>query len=45
MVDKFLDKFLNPKQKQWAWFVILWCSGLGTVMLVGYIIRIAMGIE
>lgn len=44
-MEKLLNKYLSPKQKQWAWFVILWCGGLGTVMLLGFIIRTAMGIE
>ena len=44
-MDHILDKYLSPKQKQWAWFVILWCGGLGSVMTLGYLIRTMMGIE
>lgn len=36
---------LTETQRQWAWFVILWCGGLGSVMLLGLIIRTIMGIE
>lgn len=44
IVDKLWSR-LSKKQRQWAWFVILWCGGLGAVMLLGFIIRTAMGIE
>jgi hypothetical protein len=44
-MEKLLNKYCSPKQKEWAWFVILWCGGLGAVMLLGFIIRTAMGIE
>jgi len=35
----------SEKQKQWLWFVALWCFGLGSVMLLGFIIRGMMGID
>ncbi len=44
IIEKFWDR-LSLKQRQWAWFVMLWCGGLGSVMTLGYAIRIAMGIE
>ncbi len=33
---------LTEKQKQWAWFVGLWCAGLITVSAVGYLIKFAI---
>ncbi len=34
-IMKKLWDSLSQKQRQWAWFVILWCGGLGSVMLLG----------
>lgn len=36
---------LSEKQAQWAWFILLWCGGLASVALLGYIIRWMMGIQ
>lgn len=30
----------HPKAKQWAWFLILWLSGLLTVMAIAYPIKL-----
>jgi len=38
-------KRLTEKQRQGAWFVALWCGGLSTVLLLGYVIRWMMGIS
>ena len=38
-------KQLTKKQKQWAWFVGLWCVGLSSALTLGYIIRWMMGIN
>jgi hypothetical protein len=38
-------KRLTEKQRQWAWFIGLWCSGLSAVLLLGYVIRLMMGIS
>ncbi len=35
----------TEKQRQWLWFILLWCGGLGSVMFLGLIIRTAMGIK
>lgn len=35
---------LPEKYQQWLWFIGLWCCGLATVMLMGFIIRKAMGL-
>ena len=35
---------LTKKQQQWLWFVVLWCGGLGAVMLLAYLVRLLMGI-
>ncbi|MEO0443590.1 MAG: hypothetical protein AAFZ92_07605 [Pseudomonadota bacterium] len=45
MIDKVFSRYLSPKQKQWAWFVVLWFAGLSTVLLLGFVIRTAMGIS
>ena len=36
---------LSEKQRQWAWFAVLWVAGLAAAVLLGSIIRMAMGIE
>jgi hypothetical protein len=38
-------KRLTKKQRQWAWFIGLWCGGLSAVMLLGFVIRLMMGIS
>jgi hypothetical protein len=38
-------KRFTKKQRQWAWFIGLWCGGLSTVLLLGYVIRLMMGIS
>ncbi len=35
---------LTEKQQQWLWFVVLWCGGLGAVLLLAYLIRLMMRI-
>jgi hypothetical protein len=37
-------KALTKKQQQWAWFIGLWCGGLGAVLLLAYVIRWMMRI-
>lgn len=41
---KILTKLLSKSQIQWLWFIGLWCGGLGIVLALSYIIKIAMGI-
>ncbi len=36
---------LTEKRKQWLWFVGLWCGGLAAVSILGYGIKLLMGIE
>jgi cytochrome d oxidase subunit CydB len=38
-------KRFTEKQRQWALFIGLWCGGLSTVLLLGYVIRWMMGID
>jgi hypothetical protein len=38
-------KPLTEKQRQWMWFVGLWCSGLAAVLLLAYLIRWMMKIS
>lgn len=33
---------LTTKQKQWLWFVGLWCGGLGAALLLGGAIKLLM---
>lgn len=42
---KTIWKKASPRQRQWLWFVGLWCGGLASVLVLAYVIRIAMGIE
>lgn len=35
---------LSEKQKQWLWFIGLWCGGLASVFILAKIIKLAMGI-
>lgn len=37
-------KTLTKKQRQWAWFVGLWCAGLATVSIMAYGIKLIMRI-
>ena len=32
-------KALTDKQRQWLWFVALWCGGLVAVFLLSYLAR------
>lgn len=32
-------KALTKKQRQWLWFILLWCGGLTATLLVSYTIR------
>jgi hypothetical protein len=36
---------LSRNQKQWCWFVFLWCAGFLCVFTLAKIIRISMGID
>ncbi len=33
-MNQCINKILNPKMKQWLWFVGLWFLGLGSVILM-----------
>ena len=43
LTDKIFAR-LTAKQRQWLWFVLLWCGGLFSVLLVAKFIRWAMGL-
>lgn len=45
LITKFMDERLNEKQRQWAWFIILWCFGLASVMIIGGIIKTIIAIS
>lgn len=38
-------KALTRKQKEWLWFIGLWCAGLGAVYSLAYIIRLMIGLD
>ena len=42
-IRKF-SQHLSKRQKQWLWFIALWFSGLGTVLLISYVIKLIMGV-
>jgi len=37
-------KPFTKKQRQWAWFIALWCGGLAAVLLLARLIRWMMKI-
>ncbi len=41
---KRLESALTSRQKQWLWFILLWCAGLAVVLTLSYIIKWAMGV-
>ncbi len=45
LLDEWMNKHLSKSTRHWVWFALLWCGGLGAVLLLGYAIRLAMGIE
>ena len=42
MMRRISDIRLSKKQKQWAWFIALWCGGLIAALTLGYIIKFLM---
>lgn len=30
----------HPKLQQWLWFIVLWCGGLATVLVLTYPLRL-----
>ncbi len=38
-------KPITRKQRQWLWFISLWCGGLGSVFVLAYLIRWVMGLN
>jgi hypothetical protein len=38
-------KQLTKKQRQWLWFVGLWCGSLSAVLLLAYVLRLMMGLN
>jgi hypothetical protein len=43
-ITDFLEKHFNETQRQWIWFVLLWCFGLGCVLTLGSAIKLLMGV-
>ncbi len=43
-ITEILEKHFSEKQRQWIWFVLLWCFGLLCVMSLGMIIRLLMAL-
>jgi hypothetical protein len=42
-IIRTFDK-LSKTQKEWFWFVFLWCASLISVLLLAKIIRLMMGL-
>jgi hypothetical protein len=38
-MSRFIDR-LSRRQQQWLWFIVLWCGGLGAVLLLSAAIRL-----
>lgn len=46
--QRFADRLnarLSEKQRQWLWFVGLWCGGLLAVTTLGYAIKFLMFVQ
>lgn len=41
-IIKWMETHLNEKQRQWAWFIILWCFGFLSVVTLGAVIKLIM---
>lgn len=37
-------KAFTKKQRQWLWFVLLWCGGIIGTLLLTYVIRLVIRI-
>jgi hypothetical protein len=44
LITKLMNERLSVRQRQWLWFVALWCSGLASVLILAEIIRLIMKI-
>ena len=44
LITKIMKERLSKKQHQWAWFIILWCSGLATVLILATLIKLIINI-
>lgn len=40
-MPRFIER-LSTGQRQWLWFFLLWCGGLGAVLILSAIIKIIM---
>jgi hypothetical protein len=40
------DRFaaLNPRQRQWTWFIALWFGGAGAMLALSMIIKLMIGV-
>ena len=45
LIIKRVEEKLSKKQKEWLWFVALWCLGASSVAILAYVIRTIMGID
>ncbi|WP_292439789.1 hypothetical protein [Methylophaga sp.] len=43
-ITDFINRHFTKKQRQWIWFVALWCFGLIAAFTLGSLIRILMGL-
>lgn len=40
-MSRFTDR-LSTAQRQWLWLVVLWCGGLGAVLLLSGFVKLLM---
>jgi len=43
-ITDILEKYFSEKQRQWIWFIGLWCFGLICAFTLGGLIRLMMGL-
>lgn len=43
-ITKRIDERLSKKQREWAWFIILWCVGLAVVLILASMIKLIIDI-
>lgn len=39
-----MSRPISPKQKQWLWFIALWCGGFLTLLAISSVIKLIMNI-
>lgn len=39
-----MNRPISQKQKQWLWFIALWCGGFATLLIISSVIKLIMNI-